>query len=89
MVVENYSNGAPGRIVSVEVLEQGDEFPATMPALNAGRDMALVQIQRRQNGTGTEPFVFMIAGHARMFSRDRGQVGRSVGDGLKAGLFIH
>ena len=60
-----------------------------MPALNAGRDMALVQIQRRQNGTGSESFVFMVAGHARMFSWDRGQVGRSVGDGLKAGLFIH
>ena len=37
----------------VEILEQRDEFATAMPALDAGRDTALVQIQRRQKGTGS------------------------------------
>src|SRR5579863_2127494 len=89
MVIRDNSNGAHGRIVLVQILEQRDEFATAMPALNAGRDMALVEIQRRQNGTGSKPSVFMIASHLWMFSGHWRQVRRGMGDGLKAGLFIH
>ncbi len=49
VVVQDDSDGAVGRIVIVEVLEQSDEFPAAMPSLNACDDMPLVPIQRREN----------------------------------------
>ena len=70
VVVQHDAYGAPGRIVLVEILEQRDEFATAMPALNAGCDMALVQIQRRQNGTGSKASVFMIASHVWMFLRE-------------------
>src|ERR1035437_9624117 len=40
--------------------EQRDELAAAMPPFDASGDMPLMQIQRRENGTGAEPFVFMI-----------------------------
>jgi hypothetical protein len=86
MVIQDDSNGALGRIVLVQILEQRDEFAAAVPVLHAGRDVALVQIHGCRNGTGSQPSVFMVASHARMFSRHRRQVRRSVGDGLKVGL---
>src|ERR1035438_6032034 len=49
MIVQNDSNGAADRVVSVEILEQSDEFPAAMPPLNTSCDMTLVKIQRRQD----------------------------------------
>src|SRR5712692_4081691 len=90
MIVQNDSinNGAAGRVVLVEILEQSDEFPAAMPPLNTSCDMTLVQIQRREDRTRPKAFVSMIAPHIGMSSGNRGQIGHSVGDGLKAGLFI-
>jgi hypothetical protein len=56
MVVQNASKGAVGRIVLIEVFEQRDEFSAAMSPLNAGCDLALVQIQRRASALGrSEP----------------------------------
>ncbi len=72
----------------VEILEQGDEFAAAVPPLNAGRDMILMQIQRRENRARSQAPVLVIPGQAGMFARYRGQVGSGIGDGLKARLFI-
>src|SRR5450759_3118046 len=88
MIIQDDPDGAIRRVVWVEILEQGDEFAAAVPALNAGCDMALMQIQRRENRARSKALVLMIPAHAGMFSWYRGQVGRGVGDGLKARLFI-
>src|ERR1017187_7571850 len=88
MVVQDDSNGAVGRVVLVDVLEQRDEFPAAMTPLNAGCYMTLVQIQRRQNRARSKAFVFVIPAYVGMLSGNRGQIGRRVGDSLKARLFI-
>src|SRR5260370_16827933 len=66
MVIQDDSNDAPGRIVLVEILEQRDEFAAAMPALNAGRDMALGPIPGRQNAPVSKPSVLTITAHARI-----------------------
>jgi hypothetical protein len=68
--------------------EQRDEFSAAMSPLNAGCDMTLVQIQRRQDRTRSKAFVFVIAADVGMLSGNWGQIGCRVGDSLKAGLFI-
>src|SRR5258706_9034919 len=81
MVVQNDPYSAVRRIVLVEIFEQRDEFPAAMSPFNACRNMALMQVQCRENGTCSETFVFMIAAHVRMFSRNWGAIGRGVGDG--------
>src|SRR6202049_2190484 len=88
MIVQNDSDGAVGRVVLVEILEQSNEFPAAMSPLDTSGDMPLVQIQRREDRTRPKTFVFVIAAHIGMFSGNRGQIGRSVGDGLKSRLFI-
>src|SRR5216684_5117521 len=88
MVVQNDPYGAAGRVVLVEILEQSDEFPAAMSPLDTSCDMTLVQIQRREDRTRPKAFVFVIAAHIGMFSGNRGQIGHSVSDGLKARLFI-
>jgi len=68
MIVQNDPYGAVGRIVLVQILKQSDEFAAAMSPLNARRDVTLVQVQRRQNRTGSETLVFMIAANVGMFS---------------------
>ena len=67
MIVQNYSNGAAGRVVLVEILKQSDEFPAAMSPLNTSCDMTLVQIQRREDRTRPKAFIFVIAAHIGMF----------------------
>jgi hypothetical protein len=74
---------------AIEILEQSDEFPAAMPPFHACGDVTFVQIQRRENRTCSEAFVFMIAAYVGMFSGNRGQIGCRVSDGLQAWLFIH
>ena len=44
MIVQNDSDGAAGRVVLVEILEQSNEFPAAMSPLDTSGDMPLVQI---------------------------------------------
>src|SRR5450759_5467583 len=44
MIIQYDPDGATSRVVWVEILEQGDEFAAAVPALNAGCDMTLMQI---------------------------------------------
>src|SRR6266851_653388 len=88
MVIQNNSKGAVSRIVLIEILEQSDEFSAAMSPLNAGCDVTLVQIQRREDRTRSKAFVFVIAADVGMLSGNWGQIGRRVGDSLKAGLFI-
>src|SRR5450759_4541445 len=68
LIIQDDPDGAIRRVVSVEILEQGDEFAAAVPALNAGCDMALMQIQRRENRARSKALVLMIPAHAGIMS---------------------
>ena len=57
MIVQNDSDGAAGRVVLVEILEQSNEFPAAVSPLDTSVDMPLVQIQRREDRTRPQTFV--------------------------------
>ena len=56
VVVQNDSEGAVGRIMLIEILEQRDEFSAAMLPFHAGCDMTLMQVQSREDGTGSQTF---------------------------------
>src|SRR5258708_5754396 len=75
MVVQNDPYGAVGRIVLVQILKQSDKFAAAMSPLNARSNVALVQVQRRQNRTCSEALVFMIAADVGMFAGTGGKSG--------------
>src|SRR5713101_7222324 len=82
VIVEDDANGAIGWIVCVQILEQQDEFRASVPFFNPRRDMPVVQIQRRQNRPGSKAPVLGIAGNRGMLSGHRGQVRRGSANSL-------
>src|SRR5229473_3312671 len=72
MIVQNDSNGAAGRVVLVEILEQSDEFPAAMSPLDTSCDMTLVQIQRREDRTRPKAVCIRDRGPHRDVFREPG-----------------
>src|SRR5580693_588806 len=84
MCLRNVRAILPNRLSTMfsQVLQQGDEFTTAMTALDARRHVAVVQIQGRQDRTGSQTFVFVVAGDLRMFAGNRPQVWRGVRDGL-------
>ena len=54
------SDDAFGRIVGVQILEQGDEFDAAMARLNPGDDMSVEQVQGSQCGQRAKPLVLVV-----------------------------
>ena len=89
MIVQNNSDGAFRRILGIEVGQQADELDAAMTVFHARRDMTIVQIQRRENGTCPQSFIFVVARHRRVLAGYGRQVRRGIRYGLQAGLFIH
>jgi len=82
MIIKYDADRAFRRIMRVEVGQQADEFDTAMAVFHACRNMAVLYIQPRQDGTRAQPFVLVIAADLRMFARDRLKVGCRVGDGL-------
>ena len=60
VVVQNDTDDAFGRIVGVQVLEQGDEFDAAMTRLNSGDDMSVEQVQGSQDGQCAKSLILMV-----------------------------
>src|SRR5713226_9157777 len=89
MVVQDQPDGAVRRIVSVQILQQGNELYAAMTLFHTGDYVAVVEIQRRQNGPGPIPDVLVIARDGGILARYRRQVRRGLSDRLHAGLFIY
>ena len=58
-----------------------------MTVLDARRDVAAMQIQRRQDGARSQSLVFVVARHFRMLAGNRRQVWRGIADGLQSRLF--
>ena len=76
MIVEDETNKRLWRIVGVDVLEQLNEFGATVPILDSLEDMTGVQIDASQNRDGAMANVLVIAPEGGRFVRHRGQVRR-------------
>ena len=55
MIVQDDSDRAFWGMPRVEVGQQADEFHAAVPILHARRDVAVLEIQRRQYRTGAQP----------------------------------
>ncbi len=89
MIAQDDSDGASRGIPCVEVGQQANELDAAVAVHNARCHVTVLEIQRRQYGTGAKPFVLVIAADVGMFAWDRRQVHRSIDDGLHAGFFIH
>ena len=68
MVVHDQPKGAFRRIVVVQVLKHGNEFDTAVAMPDACGDMSVVQIQRRQDGTG---LMLVVAGYLGMRAGDR------------------
>ena len=84
VVVQNQANHTVRGVVVIQVLEQGDELPNAVTLLHPRRHVTIMQIQARQNGTRTQAFVFVIAGHGGVLPRHRGPVRRRVSNRLQS-----
>ena len=89
VVVEDQSNRAVGRIAGVQVFQQIDELAAAVSPFDAGGYMAVVQIQRRQDGTSAQSLVFVIATDCGMFTGNGRQIRSGIGEGLQTWFLIH
>src|SRR5271167_997666 len=89
VIVQDDSDGAFRGIPGVEVAQQADELKTAVAILHARRDVAVLEIQRRQYRACAQPLVLMVAADLEMLARYRWQIGRGIADGLYAGLFIH
>ena len=57
-----------------------------MTVLHARRDVAVLEIERRQYGASAESLVFVIATDFGMLARHGRQVGRGIANGLRVSL---
>ena len=89
MIVKDHPYDHMGRVMSIHIFEQRDEFPAAMPVLDPGHDMPVVQIQRRQNGQCSMPLVLIVAAHRRMLARNRRSRRAGIPNRLHPRLFIN
>ena len=71
MVVHDQTDSAFLRIVAIQILEQGDELNTAVTMLDVCRDMTVVQIQGRQDGTGPQSLVFVVTGDPGMLAGNR------------------
>ena len=67
-----------------EVGQQADEFDAAVAIFHPRRDVAVLEIQRCQYGTGTESPVFVIATDCGMLAGHGRQIRRGIADCLDA-----
>src|SRR5262245_51737736 len=79
MIVQNQPNRVVGRVVGVEILQQGDKLPAPMAPFNVSRHMAGMQIQSCQDGASSQPLILMVASKGGVLTWNRWQVGGDVG----------
>src|ERR1019366_7702273 len=89
MVVQDDPDRAIRRVPGIEVRQESFEFYAAMTAFDPCSDVAVMKIQSRQNRTGAQAFVFMIAADFRMPARHRWQVRRCIRDGLQTGFLVN
>src|SRR5437867_11731509 len=57
MIVQDEPDAAVGRVVGVEVLQQGDKLPAAMTPLDMRRDMTGMQVEGCQDGASPQAFI--------------------------------
>ncbi len=76
MIVQDQADRAFGRIIRVQILEQTDELNAPVPLLDASDNVAIKEIQARQNRPGPMPDILLIASERGVFAGDRRQVRR-------------
>jgi len=88
MIVEHDANRGPVRIVSVQALEQHDEFAAAMARLYVGDDFAGVQVQRGDDRQGTVANILVVAPDAGVLARNGWQVSSDSAQHLYAGLLV-
>src|SRR5258707_7394709 len=88
VVIQQDSNDGFSRIVSVEILEKTNELAAAMPALDAGSDVPVVQIDGSQDRDSYHPAVLVVACRRRVPARHRWQVWGCGGESLNPWLLI-
>ncbi len=89
MIVQYDSGGTFRRILRIEVGQQSNEFDTPVAVFHARRDVTVLEIQRRQEGTGAQSLVFVITADCGMLAGHRRQVRRGISDGLASRLFVH
>jgi hypothetical protein len=77
-----------GRVGSVELLEEADEFARAVAVFDAGAKLPSEQVDPCQQAQCPVALVFMVARDAGMLARYRWQVRRRVGDCLDAWLLV-
>ncbi len=88
MVVQNDPDPGMRRIIGIQILEEGDEFLASMPFLDPGNDMAGREIQGGQNRGYSQSDILMIARDGGMFAGNRWPVGGRQSQRLNSRLFV-
>src|SRR5207244_9824390 len=88
-IVQYDSDGAFRRILRIKIRQQANEFNAAVTVFHACRDLAILEIQRCQDGTGAKSLVFVIAADSGMLAWHGWQVRRGIADGLDSRLLVH
>lgn len=71
VVVQDQPDRTIRRIVSIQILEQGDELHASVPLLDARGDVPVMQVQRCQDRPRAIADVLMIAGYRGIMGDER------------------
>ena len=58
MIIQDDANRAGRRVARVQVGQEADKLDTAMAALHAGRDVVVLQIERRQYGTRAQPLAW-------------------------------
>ena len=88
MIIEDQLDCSPGRVSSIEELEQFDELAAAMAISHERMDLAGKQINSCQQAERAMAFVLMIPRKSGVNTGFGRQIGRRGCDGLDSGLFI-
>src|SRR3970040_2413721 len=89
MIIQNDPYRGFSGIISIQFFQQSNKFAASMSVMNLSNDMAIMQIQRRQNRQSPKALVFIIPHDPGLLSWFWHNIRRNILDGLHARLLIH
>lgn len=89
MFVHDQSDYRFGRIVCIQILQQGNELATAMPPLHTRGDVSGVQVQCCQNRARAQASVLVVAPETGVLPGDGRQVRRGIRNRLQAGFFVH
>ena len=88
VVVQNNADGGLGRIMGIDLLEKGDEFPAPVFFVYLGNDASILKVERGQDGDGPQSLVLVVPRNRLMMTRDRRKIGGDGGESLDPRLLV-